>query len=202
MKKQGILISIVVLIAVFIIILFLVQGRKEFSLNSEDRAENISKTTAKKEDEKKPSEPPGNAVIKKNLSKSPKSSEITDIRKESLQMRKSLKGAMEAVKKTEKGKKVSSKLESFQEKAAELLPEKLLLPEDEIKYAKNNGQLNDYDRKVLDFINLVRAANNLEMLKKMPTGLNEKECLALMNAMRVMRGDKPLDNMPTGLKLK
>jgi hypothetical protein len=202
MKKQGILISIVVLIAVFIIILFLVQGRKEFSLNSEDRAENISKTTAKKEDEKKPSEPPGNAVIKKNLSKSPKNSEIPDIRKESLQMRKSLKGAMEAVKKTEKGKKVSSKLESFQEKAAELLPEKLLLPEDEIKYAKNNGQLNDYDRKVLDFINLVRAANNLEMLKKMPTGLNEKECLALMNAMRVMRGDKPLDNMPTGLKLK
>jgi len=118
------------------------------------------------------------------------------------QMRKTIKSAMVAAKKIEKGETISARLRDEQKKAYKLIPEKLLKPADEIKYAKNNGQLNEYDRKVLSFINQVRAVNNLEMLKKMPTGLNEKECLALMNAMRVMRGDKPLDNMPTGLKVK
>jgi hypothetical protein len=120
----------------------------------------------------------------------------------SVMMGRTMKSATASAKKTKKGGSVSVQTLNAQKEAYKLIPEKLLKPADEIKYAKNNGHLNEYDRRVLDFINQVRAANNLGLLKKMPTGLNESECLALMNAMRIMRGEKPLDNMPTGLKLK
>jgi len=108
-----------------------------------------------------------------------------------MQLRKSLKSAI-----------LSNGKSGVKVLGDDILPEKLLLPVSETQLADNDGKLDQYDRKVLGFINRIRISKRLKKLPNMPTGLNEDEALALMNAMRLMEGEKPLGNMPTGLKLK
>lgn len=90
-----------------------------------------------------------------------------------------------------------------EEIASPSLPEKLLLPLQQVKLSKRKfSTLCKDDLKTLDYINRKRLAAGLKKLPILPTGLNNQECLQLLNGQLIEEGKEPLSAMPTGLILK
>ena len=82
------------------------------------------------------------------------------------------------------------------------LPTKLLQPLHKVRLSKRKfSTLCKDDLKTLDYINRKRIEAALKKLHTLPTGLNDQECLLLLNGQLIEEGKPPLSVMPTGLKM-